>query len=299
MKIVRKLKIIIIFLLLIKIQAQENNIQHFTIDHELSSNVINDISQDKIGYLWIATNNGLLKFDGIKFYEINTLKTNCLTINKNIVYAGLDNGLFVKNNSKELFYDSKKVIKIKVFNNTIIVATEQGIYKLTENYLQPLKINTEIDFSIINDILFTNNFYYVATNKGLWKLNKLNHPNKIDKIITTNISSLIKFNTKIIAASTNDGLYILDKDLKINNIKTSNNSTSVKKIDNEIWLSSSLNGIEIYSLPSFTFKQKINKYNSLKTNAVFTVFNDKQNTKWIASNNGLYQIKKSIQKVYF
>ncbi len=39
----------------------------FTVDSDLSSSLVTDIHQDRRGYVWIATEDGLNKYDGIKF----------------------------------------------------------------------------------------------------------------------------------------------------------------------------------------------------------------------------------------
>jgi two-component system sensor histidine kinase LytS len=291
-------KNIFVFLLLfaVNIYAQQNKIKQFTIEEGIANNTILNITQDEIGYLWIATDKGLVKFDGDDFTQINNQKTTSVFVEKNIIYAGLENGLFVKKKSKEQFFECKKILKIYSFKEVIFVATVQGIYLLNEDYLQPIQINTEIDFSTINDIIFLNNSFYVATNKGLWILNSLKNPKQLQKIIKENITSLAVFQKKIIAATFKNGLKIIDYKTVEKTITTQENITSVKKIKNEIWVTSNENGIEIYSLPSFSFKQKINKYNSLKTNKINSVFKDNQNTIWIASQEGLYNLKNSITK---
>ena len=286
---------LVIFLLFVFVNmfSQQNNLQNFTIKNGLPSNEIIDITQDKIGYLWIATNKGVVKFDGDDFTLINKQKTTTLFIKNNSTYLGLENEIIIKSNYKEQSFESKKVLKIASINDAIFVATIQGIYKVEKEYLKPLQINTEIDFSIINDIIFSNNSFYVATNKGLWNIDSLEKPKKLEKIIHKGIVSLTKFQEKIIVATIDNEIKIINKNIVEETISTQESISSVKKLKNEIWITSNKNGIEIYTLPSFSFKQKINKYNSLKTNTINTVFKDTKNTIWIASNKGLYSFKNS------
>jgi two-component system sensor histidine kinase LytS len=294
MLVFKKISIVFLFLVLSTLQAQQNSIQKFTINNGLTSNIIFDITQDEIGYLWIATNKGLLKFDGDNFTQIIKQKTTTVLSQKNTVYAGLENGLLIKNSNQEQLLASKKVLHIFSVKKDVFVGTNQGIYKLEKDYLKPLQINTVVDFSIINDLIFENNSFYVATNKGLWKLNSLNKPKEVEIIIKDQVTSLLKFQNKIIAATFQNGLKIIDNNSVEKTITTHESVTSVKKLKNEIWVTSDENGIEVFTLPSFSFKQKINKYNSLETNNINTVFKDTQNTVWIASNNGLYQLKTVI-----
>jgi two-component system sensor histidine kinase LytS len=294
MLVFKKISVVFLFLVLSTLQAQQNSIQKFTINNGLTSNIIFDITQDEIGYLWIATNKGLLKFDGDNFTQIIKQKTTTVLSQNNTVYVGLETGLLIKNSNQEQFLASKKVIHIFSFKKDVFVGTNQGIYKLEKDYLKPLQINAVVDFSIINDLIFENNSFYVATNKGLWKLNSLNKPKEVEIILKDHVTSLLKFQNKIIAATFQNGLKIIDNNFVEKTITTQQSVSSVKKLKNEIWVTSDKNGIEVFTLPSFSFKQKINKYNSLETNDINTVFKDRQNTVWIASNNGLYQLKTVI-----
>ena len=45
---------------------------HFSTEDGLCSNAISMISQDDIGFMWLATWNGLSRFDGYEFYNYKT-----------------------------------------------------------------------------------------------------------------------------------------------------------------------------------------------------------------------------------
>ncbi len=44
--------------------AQNFSIRHWTTSNGLPQNTINGIFQDSLGYIWMATNEGLVRFDG-------------------------------------------------------------------------------------------------------------------------------------------------------------------------------------------------------------------------------------------
>jgi len=291
MTFLKEISFIFLFLSLSYIYSQQNNYQKFTLDNGLASNVVFDIKQDQTGYLWIATDKGVLKFDGDDFTQITQQKTTSLSTKNNTVYIGLENGLIIKKGNQEEFFESKEVLKIYHYKNETYVGTIQGLSKLRNDSLKPITINNEIDFSIINDIIFDHNSFYVATNKGLWNLNSLENPNKLKKIFNADVLSLLKFQNQIIAATANNNIKIIEKISIKQTVETLEDITSIKKLKNEIWVTSNNNGIEVFTLPSFSFKRKINKYNSLETDHINTVFKDNQNTIWIASYNGLYRLK--------
>jgi len=47
--------------------AQSPYLKHLTIDDGLPGATIYSIKQDHKGYIWIATNNGICRYDGVKF----------------------------------------------------------------------------------------------------------------------------------------------------------------------------------------------------------------------------------------
>ncbi|WP_298781485.1 sensor histidine kinase [uncultured Polaribacter sp.] len=271
--------------------SQQNSLQLYKIENGLPSNQIIDITQDQIGYLWVTTDKGVVKFDGNDFVLINKQKATSVLSKNNTIFLGTNNGLIIKKTDNEQFLETKKVNKIYTYKNNIYVATVQGIYKNNKDYLKPLRLNTQIDFSIVTDIIFLNDSFYVATNKGLWILNDLDNPIKVKKIINDNIVCLTKFQKKIIVATKNNGLQIVDNNIVKKQISTLKNISSIEKIKNDIWIASYDNGIEVLSLPSFTFKHKINKYNAIATNKIIKVYNDIENTVWLATNKGLYSLK--------
>ena len=48
-------------------QARQFVFTHFNSTRGLASNYVNNIIQDQKGYIWLATANGLQRYDGIKF----------------------------------------------------------------------------------------------------------------------------------------------------------------------------------------------------------------------------------------
>lgn len=52
-----------------RLSAQEKKFHHFTTSEGLSYNTIYDIDQDQQGFLWIATGEGLNRYDGYGFKQ--------------------------------------------------------------------------------------------------------------------------------------------------------------------------------------------------------------------------------------
>lgn len=284
---------IVVLLLVTEIYTQEYNFYNLTIKDGLPSNIIYDIKQDEIGYLWIATEKGLVKFDGDDFFTINQQKTTTIFIDGQIVFAGTENGLFIKNKTKETFLKSKKIFTITKFKNEILVGTIEGIYTVENKKTQALKLNSTIDSSVINSISQTKKSILIASSKGLYEIHKNLKNIILHKFISGSFSSIEKFYNAYLATESNKDIFKIKNDSVIKISESLNNITSIKKIKNEVWITSKTNGIEIFTLPSFSFKQKINKYNSIQTNCIYTTFSSKNNTIWIASDKGIYILKKN------
>jgi ligand-binding sensor domain-containing protein/serine phosphatase RsbU (regulator of sigma subunit) len=74
---INKSKIINLFLLLLliislRVHAQNYNFNHYSLKDGLIQSNVNDILQDKQGYIWFATDGGLSKFNGQTFNNYST-----------------------------------------------------------------------------------------------------------------------------------------------------------------------------------------------------------------------------------
>ncbi|MDR1738318.1 MAG: response regulator [Candidatus Symbiothrix sp.] len=142
-----------IFLLLIIlplfVRAQDvNPVQILSTVNGLPTNEVRQVYQDSEGYIWIATRNGLCRYDG---YEVKTYKSNLYTPDllsnnrltavaedsNNRIWIGTDKGLNVldKTTGKisqippdKLSNDQIQVI-LATKNNTVWIGTSNGLYQ--------------------------------------------------------------------------------------------------------------------------------------------------------------------------
>ena len=78
-KLMPKLKIILLTIFTLtatvttlRAQQLQASLSHYSTDDGLASNAISNIKQDDYGYLWLATWNGLSRFDGYHFFNYRT-----------------------------------------------------------------------------------------------------------------------------------------------------------------------------------------------------------------------------------
>jgi signal transduction histidine kinase len=72
-----RLTVILLFLLTLPeaMMAQQYLVNHYTQNNGLPQNSINDLYWDPYGFLWLSTEEGLVRFDGNQFYSFNVGNT--------------------------------------------------------------------------------------------------------------------------------------------------------------------------------------------------------------------------------
>jgi signal transduction histidine kinase/ligand-binding sensor domain-containing protein/DNA-binding response OmpR family regulator len=97
----------------LSIWSQEFYFKHYKVENGLSHNTVLSSLQDKNGFMWFGTKNGLNRFDGYSFklFQNNTEDTNslngtyieCLHEFDAVLWVGTDNGLYQYNEKQENF----------------------------------------------------------------------------------------------------------------------------------------------------------------------------------------------------
>ena len=81
-----KILLIVLLLCLTVLSLTAQTGKFYSTNNELSSSLINQIFQDKRGFIWIATEYGLNRFDGLRFSTISIYPATPLPL-KTIMYA--------------------------------------------------------------------------------------------------------------------------------------------------------------------------------------------------------------------
>ena len=67
-------------------QTTISHFKHLTIDDGLSQNSINCIHQDRFGFIWLGTQDGLNRYDGLRFVQYRHERTNPNSISNNYIW---------------------------------------------------------------------------------------------------------------------------------------------------------------------------------------------------------------------
>ena len=194
----------------------------YNMDNGLANNRVNAITQDNNGFMWFGTDDGLCRFDGIKFKTymlsdyISENESNYITHlfidSQNMMWIGTNNGItlfdYTKNEFKtlkNLVGDSLKITSpildiIEDKNGNIWIGTDgQGIFKLNLTEKQKL---TNFNYSRNNNIqrksIYTicedskNNIWFGTYSDGLYRyeknIGKITHyrPNRMENSLSDN-----------------------------------------------------------------------------------------------------------------
>lgn len=159
----------------------------YSTNNELSSSLINQIFQDKRGFIWIATEYGLNRFDGLRFSNYKHLSGDSTSIKNNYVrtlfedsrqelLVGCIDGLMRYDSETDAFREiplmraGKQVFPHvtqmqKLHNGEIWIATTgQGIFRLDEEIQQAVSI--DVIMNQVNSIFQSN--LYEDSHHNVW-----------------------------------------------------------------------------------------------------------------------------------
>ena len=257
-----------------------------TVADGLSQNSTYSITQDQQGFIWIATQDGLNRYDGEHFVQ------------------------YRKNNSDPNSIADNFIRKVFIDNtNTLWVGTENGLSKYNrktdnfENFYTSTDDSNTLSDNLIWDIYQDNNgMLLVSTEAGLHKYNnKDNHFVRIRFRGFENKLTAIKtifqdHNNNYWLGTFENGIYISNSKFQNTFSLQENNPwqlnipvnklLDIKRVNNDYWLGTD-NGVYIID-PDYQQKHQV--VNELTSNFVRSIepFND--NETWIGTQNGLNRI---------
>ena len=131
--------------------SQENNFANYNIEYGLSSSFTRGITQDKHGYMWVATaGGGINKFNGLKFQSYKKkhgLKSNIVfnvqSDSEGYLWALTDSSLVKMKGSEVVFVeidssatDQQYLLFLDASDNAWVATGKGGIYKIGDNSRQ-------------------------------------------------------------------------------------------------------------------------------------------------------------------
>ena len=272
----KKLLLIVITCFLgLFVQSQKFTFLSYSTKEGLAQSQVNDIKQDRKKYIWIATLDGLSKFNGKtfeNFYQKDGLLSNrisSLSIDKSDnVWAVTSNGISIVHSDIILpfqfndLFENDAVVAVTHLSQKVIVSTEssgifvfnetEGALKLARMYKKPFE-DVKIRAVYLEDYKL-----HIATNKGLYQLWN-------DKVVKVSLPWEYDFM----------GVGVTER--------------------GEIWLASSENGVCFYEKNN---QFEVNQNNSgLLNNFSTSMMVDNNGVAWVTSNSALSEVsrEKNVQ----
>ena len=202
-----KVSIVFLFLALCTLSLKAEKVRLFTPDDGLSNSHINQIYQDSKGYIWIATENGLNKFNGYDFETYLSIPNDSTSIQGNFVtcvyedsrgmfWVATSDGLLQYDRTKNAFFpwkmgDMDESFKERRANciledrdhNLWISYPGDGVVRLDAKTLSPVVFNRQNSGMVDNNIscMFEDrygNFWFGTDDHGAFVFNPQNYTTK-------------------------------------------------------------------------------------------------------------------------
>lgn len=236
---------------ILQLTAQSHSVKRLGIEQGLSNNYVVSITQDKQGFLWFATEEGLNKFDGTRFitYYKNDLPHN--------------NQGITGNELNRVYADSKRPI--------IWIATQRdglNAYNYDEQTFTAYQHNPENPHSLItNDV--TDISPSTQNDDGL--------------LVSTYYRGIEYLNI-------NNGQFTHYNKSTVPSLPSNQTWTVLDGGDNNLYIGHVGSGFSIFSLKDKSVKNFQNEMGnpaSLPGNDVFCIIKDANGNIWLGTNNGL------------
>lgn len=283
-------------------QDQHRNFEHFSIQDGLSQSIVKCIHQDRDGFIWIGTQDGLNQYDGYHFrvYRHEPLDTNTISSNhiqaiiedkQGNLWIGTQEGLnkldkttgeftiyyndhnyLKKDDIFALCQDNKGLIWIKTLEiiSKFDPLTEQFVAHYTHQSIDPF--NATHQFSVIED---SYNTVWIASNRGLHYYSEVQN-------------QLLRYtnNAKDPKSISNDQIRVIFEDSKKN-----------------LWIGTE-NGLNRFNRRQQNFDRYYHQEKDIlhryRPNKIGAIAEDKNGRLWIGSDVGLsyFDPKDEIIKYY-
>ena len=264
--------------------AQPYYFRHYQVENGLSNNTVNCSAQDKNGFLWFGTKEGLNRFDGYRFklfhlekergQAFNTDNIYCLTTDKNgTLWVGSARGLYRFDEEQEKLV---RVLDSLIEVNSIVMDKNGQLWFLSWNTL------CRYNFQTGKLKMFPPEKYFYATSVCLSE--------EGDIWICSTRGTIHKF----LAASESFSTY------NVFSYSPPPSSTWLQKIypagKGSLFVGSSVQGIKQFDIATSTYRDLLTFNPDKTTIFVRDIIKYSENEYWFATESGIFILDKSNQQ---
>ena len=291
-------------------QTKQFSFRNLTVNEGLSQNSVVSITQDSIGYMWFATQDGLNKYDGRTFTHFNkqyqdvtrsnyTQLGQLITDSYGDLWSYSSNEIIEKYNYKSQTFDSITTIQ----NGTILYRKNSEVLWVgtLDNGLISINLKTQEINPLFEDQLGKSSIFeiqtidhstYLGTNKGIFKIDdSLIH--QISFTARYSVSSIIKYNENILFGTYGKGIQVIDlQSNDLSNILKNRlpNNLNIQDIfldsKSRLWIATYGEGLYLLDSDNKLLNFKANKEDpfALHYNDILKIYEDITGNIWFGSD---------------
>ncbi len=288
--------------------SQEKNVikfRHLTIEDGLSQSIVNSVAQDQFGFIWIGTEDGLNRYNGLDVEVFQTNPNDSTSISGNWIHA--------------IFLDSKQ---------NLWIGTDNGLSlynQSTENFIQfrnnPQDSNSVGGSAVLSICEYENDLWIGTKEGGISKFDFStrtfsHYKNQLsdEKTLPSNqINVLLVDRANVLWAGTADGLARYDSAAKsFTNFKSgenyrfrlpSNNITSLHESEDAVlWVGTSDGGMSRFNPNKtrlFNYLAQKNIHEMMKQAGINIAKEDSRGDFWIGTSQGLLRKQRGVSESDF
>jgi two-component system sensor histidine kinase ChiS len=274
------------------VTAQEKDIKfyHLTVQEGLPSNTVNGMIRDSRGFVWIATENGVSRYDGYTFTNFRSHENDTISIGSNITYTvfedrqhrlwvGSEKGLdlfnrdldrfdrhYFKNTPVRAIYQDK--------NNTVWIGSDHGLYQYNEQ-----EKTLSQSFTLLFDP-------HQITYNAITAITEDHHGNLWVGTSSTGIC-VYDFKTKTFR-------YFVQDEKKRGSLSSNHVRKIIKDPHDRMWIATYGGGVNVFREEAETFKAYIHDphrpASGIASNLIPTLWADEAGKIWIGTDGGGLEI---------
>jgi len=289
-------------------------------DDGLPQNSILSIVQDREGYMWLGTFEGVVRFDGVKFKVFNKNNTDAIKSNEiqslyidkaNVLWIASYGGgvvrykdgtfLQIGSNEKE---KELRIWDISGNSDGLWIAAHSGLYNYKNGYFKKYGVK---DGFPVNNVLTVyaeeDGTVWAATDNGLVKFKggKVRLYTKKDGLVDDRVTSMRRDSSGVLWIATKEGVSAMKKGAFINyssrdGLPGEDITTIYKDRDGVLWFGTSNHGLFRKIGSKF---QSFRRSEGLTNDNVQAFLEDREKNLWIGTvGGGLNRLKNGIFVTY-
>lgn len=305
-------------------QNLEKHFRHISVDHGLSQSTVLSLAQDTLGFVWMATKDGLNRYDGRRFsvyrnqeglaQSISSGYISCVYLDREgRLWIGGDRGISRYNYDTDDFQNFKvpntsgewSISWITEDEHGEIWATSTGggifTYSATEQKFNQVNIDPgAYGIKYISFIIAWKGKFLLGTRAGLYIVDSTKGRLQAVNLGTGQPDATCAYNNgdTLFVGTEGEGVFVLNKDLQIiNNYRhtsdpaslANNNVRSLCKDQfGNIWMGT-FRGLSVLDQRKKTFSNyyhQVSQPFTLSQNSVRCIYRDRQNGMWLGTYYG-------------